>query len=284
MSQEAIQRYHFNSPSDLGIEVKPLTFLYEKADKASIIHRADFYQLLWIESGSLSLTLDFEDVCLTSDDALLISPGQVVRFCLDSLPQGFSVLFVPEFIGEIASDTHLLHHLLSASLRGYKVSSLHDLPISGLIHQLMRELGGEENKHQLLIVRSCLRILLAEVARRLPSEADRGNKLAQLFFEAVEKHHHHRYNIADYQKELGVMEKVLSGAVLQAVGITPKVYLDQRRLLEAKRLLSFSDLSIKEVAFRLGFDEPTNFNKFFRKHAGLSPGDFRLAQQNRTLE
>ena len=74
------------------------------------------------------------------------------------------------------------------------------------------------------------------------------------------------------------MEKQLAGAVRQAVGMTPKAYLDQRRLLEAKRLLSFSDLSIKEVAYGLGFDEPTNVNKFFRKHAGLSPGDFRLAQ------
>ena len=74
------------------------------------------------------------------------------------------------------------------------------------------------------------------------------------------------------------MEKQLASAVRQAVGMTPKAYLDQRRLLEAKRLLSFSELSIKEVAFKLGFDEPTNFNKFFRKHADLSPGDFRLAQ------
>lgn len=273
-----IPKYGFNGPSALGIEVKPLTFISEKAEQASKIHRADFYQLLWIEQGRLSLTLDFEDVSLSDEEALLISPGQVVRFGTDSLPKGFAVLFVPEFIGEASSDVQLLHQLLGASLRGYRVSSLHDLPILELMQQLMHELTEVESMYQLIIARSCLRILLAEVARRLPREAERGSELAGLFFQAVEEHHHHLYTIQDYQQKLGVMEKQLASAVRQAVGMTPKAYLDQRRLLEAKRLLSFSELSIKEVAFKLGFDEPTNFNKFFRKHAGLSPGDFRLAQ------
>ncbi len=278
MTQPTIQRHPFNSPSSLGLEVKPLTFLSEKAEKASAIHRADFYLLLWVEEGRLSLSLDFEDVCIRDEEALLISPGQVVRFCVDSLPKGFAVLFVPEFVGEATSDIRLLHQLLGASLRGYKVSSLHGLPIPGLMHQLMRELTAQECVYLLIIARSGLRILLAEVTRRLPREAEGGGELAGRFFAAVEEHHHHLHNIQDYQRLLGVMEKQLAGAVRQAVGMTPKAYLDQRRLLEAKRLLSFSDLSIKEVAYGLGFDEPTNFNKFFRKHAGLSPGDFRLAQ------
>ena len=119
-----IPKYGFNSPTTLGIEVKPLSFIREKAEKAGVIHRANFYQLLWVERGRLSLTLDFEDVCLTDEEALLISPGQVVRFGTDGLPSGFAILFVPEFVGEATTDLQLLHQLLGASLRGYKVSSL----------------------------------------------------------------------------------------------------------------------------------------------------------------
>lgn len=273
-----IPKYGFNSPTTLGIEVKPLSFIREKAEKAGVIHRANFYQLLWVERGRLSLTLDFEDVCLTDEEALLISPGQVVRFGTDGLPSGFAILFVPEFVGEATTDLQLLHQLLGASLRGYKVSSLLGLPIHTLIEGLRHACSETESMYQLIIVRSYLRILLSEVARRLPREASGGSRLAELFFQAVEEHLHQPYTIQDYQQQLGVMEKPLASAVRQAVGLTPKAYLDQRRLLEAKRLLSFSDLSIKEVAFTLGFDEPTNFNKFFRKHAGLSPGDFRLRQ------
>ena len=92
-------------------------------------------------------------------------------------------------------------------------------------------------------------------------------------------HHHRLYNIQDYQQKLGVTEKLLASSVREALGMPPKTYLDERRLLEAKRYLSYSDLSIKEVAFALNFDEPTNFNKFFRRHTGTTPQAFRLSQR-----
>lgn len=275
---DTIQQYQFNSPANLGIEVKPFDFLWEKAEKATQTHRADFYQLLWVSQGTLRLSLDFEDVRLCDEDALLISPGQVVRFDLGTLPQGFAVLFVPEFLGEATSDTPLLHQLLGASLRGYKVSALHGLPIAGLLHQLSAELKQPADSYQAIVSRSCLRILLAEVVRRLPSEASGGGELAERFFDAVEQHYQRLYSVQDYQQKLGVPEKPLAAAIRRAVGMTPKAYIDQRRLLEVKRLLAFSDRSIKEIAFTLGFDEPTNFNKFFRKHVGLAPQAFRQAQ------
>ena len=50
-------------------------------------------------------------------------------------------------------------------------------------------------------------------------------------------------------------------------------------MLEAKRLLAYSNMTIKEVAFALGFEEATNFNKFFRKHAKITPNCFRIKQK-----
>lgn len=48
-------------------------------------------------------------------------------------------------------------------------------------------------------------------------------------------------------------------------------------MLEAKRLLAYSSLSIKEIGFELGFGEPTNFNKYFRKHTGMAPMQFKYS-------
>ncbi|MCC8173154.1 MAG: helix-turn-helix domain-containing protein, partial [Odoribacter sp.] len=76
-------------------------------------------------------------------------------------------------------------------------------------------------------------------------------------------------------KHLGIGEKTLSKEVKLLTGKTPKLYIDERLTLEAKRLLSYSLLTVKEICFELGFDEPTNFGKFFKKQTGITPVAFR---------
>ena len=59
------------------------------------------------------------------------------------------------------------------------------------------------------------------------------------------------------------------------LGSTPKKIIDDRIMLEAKRLLAHSSESVKEISYSLGFDEPTNFVKYFRKHHLSTPIEFR---------
>jgi AraC-like DNA-binding protein len=74
---------------------------------------------------------------------------------------------------------------------------------------------------------------------------------------------------------LGCSEKSLMRAVREAAGVSAKRYVSQRVALEAKRLLAHTSLPVATIADRLGFDEPTNFVKFFRREAGAVPGAFR---------
>jgi len=67
----------------------------------------------------------------------------------------------------------------------------------------------------------------------------------------------------------------LNKATSQILDKTPKQLIDERILLEAKRLLVHSNSTIKEIAFILGYEEPTNFIKYFRKHTQNTPSDFR---------
>ncbi len=275
MEGEVISNYSFNVSTPVEIEAKCLDYLWGKADMTGKMHRTDFYHFIWIEEGEFSLNVDFEELHLRSGDAFLISPGQVCSFSLVYRPQAFSVLFVPEFLGEAATDTQLLHHISRSSPLDQKIIPLQGLPIGNLLRQLIIELQREADAYQMVVARSCLRILLAEVARRIPQNFGVANRIANTFFDAVEERYSRLYNVSDYLSLLSVQEKVLTQAVRSAIGLTPKMYLDQRRMLEAKRLLAYSKLSIKEIAFTLGFDEPTNFNKFFRKHLFITPNEFR---------
>ena len=83
-----------------------------------------------------------------------------------------------------------------------------------------------------------------------------------------------------YAAQLGVTEKRLAQATAQVLGKLPKQVIAERLTLEAKRLLAHTPASSKEVGFALGFDEPTNFSKYFRRQTGLTPNQFRYLQDS----
>lgn len=270
-----IKRYSYNAPTR-GIEAKTLDYLWDKAEQTTIAHRAEFYQLIWVEQGVLRVSVDFENLHIGSSQALLITPGQVCQFSLDSYPRAYGILFVPEFLGEASSDMQLLRQVSGISTLSHCIISLEGLPIGGLIQQLIHELSRPNDPYQEIVSRSCLRIVLAEIARRVVDTTPRASShLAERFFDLVEEHYKRLYHVQEYLPLLATQEKPLSQVVRQAVGMSPKAYIDLRRTLEAKRLLAYSPVSVKEIGFALGFDEPTNFNKFFRKHSGQSPNEFR---------
>jgi AraC-like DNA-binding protein len=72
--------------------------------------------------------------------------------------------------------------------------------------------------------------------------------------------------------------KSLSRATQELTGLGAQQYLARRRALEAQRLLAHTSLPVAQVADRLGFDEATNFVKFFRREAGCTPTEFRRTQ------
>ena len=91
-----------------------------------------------------------------------------------------------------------------------------------------------------------------------------------------QKYHQSR-NAVDYANKIGISYKHLNEICKALSGKTAKVVIDEFIILEIKRLLVISDASIKQLAYQTGFDEPTNFVKFFKKHTGQSPALFRKA-------
>lgn len=79
----------------------------------------------------------------------------------------------------------------------------------------------------------------------------------------------------DYAALLHVMERRLSEATKRCTGQTASEIIHERVLLEAKRLLVHSQLSISEVAYRLSIDDPAYFSRFFKKHTGKTPGEYK---------
>ncbi|MGY4918554.1 helix-turn-helix domain-containing protein [Streptomyces sp. 900116325] len=110
---------------------------------------------------------------------------------------------------------------------------------------------------------------------RVQHRAGLASETFRRFHTAVERDHAVPRRVDDYATALRYSPHTLTRATLAATGCTAKQYVDDRVLLEAKRLLQHSGLTTKEVTVRLGFTDASDFSKFFRLRTGMTPGAFR---------
>ena len=264
-------------PQETEIEIKNLSFIKELPYLLGNPHKVSFYQLAWINKGSATHRVDFQDICIRENEILVISPGQICEFDISSDYSGKMILFTDSFFSVSELDTIFLHTSEVFSLvKQNRVISICPLLMNSLVNLLEEEMKNESDKFQAGISQSLLRIVLFEAERNLSSTQSHNiPSIARDFYDAVEKHFKENKKLEYYTNLLAVGEKALSKEIKQLTGETPKAYIDRRVVLEAKRLLGYSSLSVKEIGFMVGFEEPSNFNNFFRKHTQLTPIQFR---------
>ncbi len=95
------------------------------------------------------------------------------------------------------------------------------------------------------------------------------------FGQLVEIHYKEKHTVADYATLMGIAPKTLANKFNRLRLENPNEIIKNRIVLEAKRLLVYTDQSVKEIAFQLGYDDPAYFNRLFTQKAGVSPAGFR---------
>lgn len=147
--------------------------------------------------------------------------------------------------------------------------------------KIEHELGNAEDEYSYHIIRNLLHtfLLYCERERRKAgySEIKKGADLdyTLLFKDLLNGNYKTLKSVNGYASQINVSEKRLTRATTKSVGKTPKELIDERVMLEAKRLLVHTNQPIKQIGFELGFEEPTNFIKYFKKHANQTPVEFR---------
>lgn len=261
----------------IEIEVKDMSFVKEFPKLLGEPHKATFYQIVWLTEGEAVFHIDFRDITVKANEVFIVSAGQVCQFDTTSDYLGKMILFTGSFFSVTELDSNFLHsaEMLNPVNLNNTVSICPQL-MGNLTSLLDEELKHTGDRFQIGIAQSYLRVILLETERQLKTaHIPSLNNIGRKFYNAVEKHYMENRNTQYYVQLLGVNEKFLSKEVKALTDKTPKVYIDSRIILEAQRMLSYSDLSAKEIGFQLGFDEPTNFAKYFRKHTGMTSAQFR---------
>ncbi len=218
----------------------------------------------------------------------MLRPGQAHNYGQDEDWDGWNVLFRPEFILSISTPSRDLKHAVDLDrLPEHVVLSESDLrTVTESIQQMREDTKFDapiDDVHALL--HHQLHALLTRLAilqgRRRAYEPVISPALQRFkrFQQLVEERFARWHQVADYASQLGYTEKSLARAVEAAMGMTAKAFIAARVNLEAKRLLVHTDLTIASIAEKLGFEESTNFSKFFRRETGCTPAQFRQRQR-----
>ncbi|MCZ2525960.1 helix-turn-helix domain-containing protein [Streptomyces sp. HB2AG] len=243
-------------------------------------HRHTFYEIVHVRAGSGTHAVDLARWPVEPPQLAVILPGQVHHWEGGQGPEGSLVLFTDDFLVDHPGDRELLREL-GAHCR-YGLDAGQDRSIGGLIAELAAEYRQRAPGHE-SVLRSLLHVLIVRAAR-LPCRTGQGREprahgrtaaVAEAFAELITRPGAAGRTVRECADRLGVSPGYLTQAVRAATGRPPGRLLIEARVYQAQQMLTHTELTVRQVAARTGFDDPAYFGRFFRRETGSSPGAFR---------
>ncbi|PRX54851.1 helix-turn-helix domain-containing protein [Flagellimonas meridianipacifica] len=249
--------------------------------------RNDFYEVSLVLGGT-SLSYQINDDTFETPEKYLVfnAPGQVHKWeGIQGDLSGFVLFFHPAFLGELFRERALsdfpFFNIYEANLFELDVQNAEKFGF--YYHQIFDNYTSGQRTGQELIKANLQAILwqcnqeYEERNKNMP-ERKVTDGITARYRKLVNENFLKTSTVNDYADMLNITPNYLSQTILQTLGTNAKSIIDNRLLLEAEYLLKHTDLSNKEIGYRLNFDEPTHFNRFFKKHRGTTPGQFRKSK------
>ena len=260
-------------------------FLEKNQDKALKPHRITFYQMAVITEGEGSIWIDSAKYQYSPKSAFTASKGRVMAFEFKEMPKGFVLLFAEEFINRNPGDLEWINSLnsfdLSVELPVIRLSDTEFVELLVFMKKIRLELESGRDFITDEIVFNLLKTFIL-IAERMNSKKTgaviKGSVDKSYVFEfkkKLETMYSNSRTVNYYAGQLGITPRKLNQLTYNFCGISAKQLIEDRVLLETKRLLTHTQMTIKEIGHSLGFNDPTNFNKFFKRYIKQTPLEYR---------
>jgi AraC family transcriptional activator of pobA len=282
---KGIKKFDFKTGLPQEFEILELSELYTKSKHIlTQLHRAGFYHIIWFQDCNVTHWVDFKPIKIKSNSLLFLNKDVVHRFDDKEKVKGKVLLFTDSFFCKTESDTKFLRQCILFN-DFWEASQLEiqsqSTPFNTLLLLMRDEIQKTNDEFQSNILKNLLSNFLLFAERealkqnftKLKKNADLD--YVMLFKDLLEIDFKTQKQVAYYAKKIVIAEKRLNQATTKTLGKSPKEIINDRILLEAKRVLAHTNDSIKKIAYHLGFEEPTNFIKFFKKYSSVTPTEFR---------
>jgi AraC family transcriptional regulator, transcriptional activator of pobA len=268
----------------MKVDIRRLEVHKNTLTKADFPHRHDFYNLIYIKKGSGTHHIDFKRFEVEPNQMFFMNDGQVHEWDLSEDTTGYTLFFKKEFY-EVMEKSFALQAL------PFFNNGNNDAPVvvfsaeqGKTIENLFEEIIIEFNAnkpHRDIQIKSFMKIILINALRIYQplfkgDSSDLNISKIRNFEVLIEKHFKEYKSVKDFADKLNITANYLNAICTKTVGKTAGEMIRDRVILEAKRLLLHSSISVCEMAYLLGYDDCSYFIRVFKKEVEHTPEHFRL--------
>jgi AraC-like DNA-binding protein len=277
--------YHIDDfPSDHAIKGQFMLERFEKLQRPPNLqwpHKHSFYEIQWLTSGQSTNVIDYHQTIVAPETLFFISPGQLHQMSSAPKVKGYSITFTEAFLLLTGNDKE---RLLALSF----LDNSYDVPYLKLTKKAIEELRPvlklleEEvllSKKSPAIIGNLLFVLLHKIQRIIDSKrkpSDPANVIRfKTFRQNIEEFYKKEKGLDFYAVNIGITVHRLNEICKLVSGKTAGEIVRERLLLESKRLLIHSDMSIQQISDELGYEDLSYFSRQFRKNESMTPSAYR---------
>jgi len=261
-----------------------LSFKKEESIPEQLSQLTDFIKVLFLKAGG-NIVIDFKNHKTTSDTLFFINKSQVYKLSDTGKCEGIILYYNRDFYcveihdNEVSCDGILYNNVFE--IPAIQLSKTESDTVQRIFDEIKYETNNEDVANEEMI-RILLKQIIIKATRIWKTEHKfhepaKTNELEFIrkFSQLVELHFKNLHTVADYAKLLFITPKNLNKKVTQFGNQSPNEIIKDRIMLEAKRLLAHSSLTIKEIGYNLGYEDDAYFIRLFIKQTGISPQQFR---------
>lgn len=280
-------RFHNERLSSMGLEVLRLSDLFKRVPHALLQQpeRVEFALLLVVDRGRAGHQVDFQQVALAPGTVVAVRPGSVQQWQPAADVDGDVLLIEPQLLQPRAGQEAVLTPSgLLEEWPSHFVLHEQEQKRWAILVSLLRQELDQLDLDDLAVstargLLQCLLLTLARAARQGAPIASTQDLMCRRLVSELDRLVNTRPSVASIAQCLGTSPSTLGRACQSSLGLSVKEVIDKRVALEAKRLLVHTSATAVVIGEQLGFSEPTNFLKFFKRCAGMTPEQFRRSQR-----
>lgn len=283
-----IKKYQHIHPQNnaISFNLKRMEAIYDRAGgHTDEPHRHDYYTVILVKEAKGKHIIDFYEFDLGPRQVYFISPGQIHQLIEEEKSIGWAMTFSHQFMLENGIERHFIEDLHLFQDFGYTpplVLPAEEMSNLVLIAENIFGFIHSEMKFKYQAIGALLKLFLIHCNNICSLNQEDNTQSVQAsvsllrsFKALLDDRFQEWHKVSNYAEALHITPDYLNTSIKSLTGKSAKEHIQSRITIAAKRLLRFSDLSAKSIAYELGFSEPSNFSQFFKKCTGLSPTQFR---------